>query len=70
MEDCQLTVRCPLFNDKIKIDTTTAAALKAKYCHGSNKDCARYTLFKNGKGVPLDLLPDMMDRANEILAGE
>ncbi len=70
MADCQLTKRCPIFNDKMKIDAATSAAFKAKYCQGNNADCARFTLFRNNQGVPPDLLPDMMDRANEILAGK
>jgi len=70
MADCKLTGRCPIFNDKMNIDKETAAAFKAKYCQGNNQDCARFTIFKNGKGVPPDLLPDMMDRAKEIIAGK
>jgi hypothetical protein len=70
MADCKLTGKCPLFNDKMNIDKETVATFKAKFCHGDNSDCARYTLFKNGKSVPPDLLPDMMDKAKDIIAGK
>ncbi|NLE08412.1 MAG: hypothetical protein GX631_04065 [Dehalococcoidales bacterium] len=67
MADCKLITRCPIFNDKMNLSRETGTAYKEKYCQGDNTDCARYTLFRNNLAVPPDLLPEMLERANELL---
>jgi len=48
------------------------AIFKKNYCQGDNSKCARFMVFKKlGKpAVPADLFPNMVDRANKILAGK
>jgi len=72
MADCECLAGCPFFNDRMKIDTGIGASYKNKYCLGDNSQCARYMVFKKmGKpSVPVDLFPNMVDRANKILAGQ
>lgn len=71
MADCESLQGCPFFNDKMKDTEGLGALYKKRYCLGDNTRCARYILAKGkGKGaVPLDLYPNMIDRARELLAG-
>ena len=70
MADCELLAGCPFFNDKMSDTQGIGAVYKKKYCQGSNADCARYVVFKarGRSAVPVDLYPNMLDRAKKILA--
>lgn len=72
MAECSCLAACPFFNDKMPIESAIGKMYKTNYCLADNKKCARYMVFKKfGKGsVPLNLYPNMVDRANKIISGE
>lgn len=71
MADCECLNGCPFFNDRMKAMEGLGAIFKKNYCLGDSSQCARHIVFKQlGKAnVPGDLYPNMIDRANAILAG-
>jgi hypothetical protein len=70
MADCELLEGCVFFNDKMANMPATAELYKDQYCRENNLECARYVVFKalGREKVPLDLFPNMKDRAQEIIA--
>ncbi|RPH37926.1 MAG: hypothetical protein EHM86_01500 [Desulfobulbaceae bacterium] len=72
MANCECLAGCPFYNDKMKQTDGMGAIFKKNYCQGDNSKCARFMVFKKlGKpAVPADLFPNMVDRANKILAGK
>lgn len=70
MADCELLAGCLFFNDKMKVNKTIGSIYKKHYCLKDNTTCARYMVFKKlGKeAIPTNLLPNMVDQANEILS--
>lgn len=70
MADCEALVTCPFFNDQMAGMPSMSHIIKNRYCHGSNVDCARHTVFRTlGKShVPGDLFPSQLERAQEIVA--
>lgn len=71
MADCECLPGCPFFHDKMPIESGIGSIYKTKYCKGDNTNCARHMVFKaKGKGVaPINLFPNMVDRAKAIIAG-
>ena len=71
MANCECLGGCPFFNDKMPDDEGMGAIYKKKYCQGDYSACARYVIFKKlGKAaVPVNLYPNMIDKAKEIIAG-
>ncbi len=72
MEECPSLSACPFFNDKMANMPTKSIMIKKKYCLNDNTQCARYIVASRlGKEkVPLDLYPEELDRAEEILQAE
>ena len=72
MAECECLNGCPFFNDKMKDTNGLGVLFKKKYCRGDNSECARYMIFKKlGKpSVPVDLYPNMHERAKKILIGK
>ncbi len=71
MDDCEFISRCCFFNDKMASNPQGVGMIKARYCHNSFVECARYRVMK-GVGadkVPPDLYPYDEARASEILQG-
>jgi len=70
MADCELLEGCVFFNDKMANMPATSELYKDQYCRENNLECARYMVFKalGREKVPLDLFPNMKDRAQEIIA--
>lgn len=66
---CENFEKCPFYNDKMPLDSAIAKVYKAKYCEGEKTKCARYEVStKIGKEyVPIDLYPNMFERAKSIL---
>ena len=55
-DECEYLSRCPIWE---KFKTDSKYAWIARYCKGSKKDkCARKALRKEGKEVPINLLPN------------
>jgi len=71
MAECECLDGCPFFNDKMDSESGMGWIYKNKYCLGDNTECARYMVFLElGKpAVPVDLFPNMVDRAKKILSG-
>lgn len=70
MADCPMLARCPFFHDRMGAMHAMATTMKMVYCRGSNRNCARWTVF-DGLGpqaMPSDLFPNEGERAREILA--
>ena len=72
MAECECIQGCPFFNDKMKDTEGLGAMYRKKYCLGDNTDCARHMVFKAlGKSsVPLDLYPNQLEKAQNIIAGK
>jgi len=71
MSDCECLPRCPFFNDRMPHMPATATMYKKRYCTGEPDGCARYMVFRQfgSEGVPGDLYPNMVSRAETLLAG-
>jgi len=70
MKECECLKGCPFFNDKMSDTDGLGAMYKQKYCLGDNLGCARYQIFTRlGKEyVPMDLFPNMNERAKTIIS--
>ncbi len=69
MADCELLEKCIFFLDKMENMPATAEIYKDQYCRENNLDCARFMVFKalGREKVPLNLFPNMKDKAQEII---
>jgi hypothetical protein len=68
--DCPLLAGCLFFNDKMADTSGLGAMYKKKYCQGDNSKCGRH-MIANSIGrekVPINLYPNMLDRAQAIIA--
>lgn len=68
MNKCELYDRCPIFKT-----LDGMAALKIylhDYCEENSERCARLRVYRaaGGAAVPLALLPDQADEADQIIA--
>ncbi|NJN98818.1 MAG: hypothetical protein HC875_34360 [Anaerolineales bacterium] len=70
MVECECLPRCLFFNDKMTEMPVTAERLKKKYCLTDNSRCARFMVFKalGREKVPIDLFPQNLDRAHQLIA--
>jgi hypothetical protein len=71
MAECDCLAGCPFFNDKMKDMDSMSSLYKTRYCTGDFMKCARHVVKEAlGKpAVPVDLYPNMHDRAAQIIAG-
>lgn len=69
MENCELLEGCLFFRDKMPMEYGLGALYKKKYCLDDNTNCARYMVAKalGREKVPVDLYPNMPDRAKELI---
>ena len=60
MARCSLLGSCAFFRQGLPEMPSTTESLKDKYCRGSYRDCARYTLYQacGSDKVPHDLAPN------------
>lgn len=67
---CERLNACPFYNDKMDIESGLGKMYKQRYCEGDKQQCARYmVLTKLGEDfVPVDLYPNMFERAEKIIA--
>lgn len=70
MTDCEHLKGCMFFNDMMPVDSGMGAIYKQNYCLGDNSNCARYKVAKKlgSDKVPVDLYPNMIDEANQIIS--
>lgn len=66
---CKMLEGCSFYNDTITSKHGIGMIFKKKYCNGNFELCARYKVAKElgGEYVPLNLYPNMMDIAVEII---
>ncbi len=66
---CECLATCPFYNDKMDIESGLGRMYKRQYCEKEKEKCARYiVLTKLGrKAVPVDLFPNMHERAKKII---
>ncbi len=67
---CELLKTCPFYTDKMDIESGLGKLYKNRYCLGDKTECARYMVYKalGRDAVPVDLYPNMHDRANKIIS--
>jgi len=72
MAECEYLDRCLFYNDKMKDSKGLGSIFKKKYCLAGDKNCARYIVCKKlgQPAVPIDLFPNMHDRAKKLIAGK
>jgi hypothetical protein len=70
MTDCPLLTGCLFFNDKMPDTSGLGAMYKKKYCQGDNSQCDMHMIVKSvgREKVPTNLYPNMLDRAQTIIA--
>ena len=67
---CEMLETCPFYNDKMDVDSGLGKLYKRRYCEGDKNQCARYMVLSElgAKSVPVDLYPNMYERAEQIIA--
>lgn len=72
MADCVCLAGCPFFNDKMTDKNGLAAMYKRMYCQGDYTKCARFKVNEalGRENVPLDLYPNMHDRAENLISSK
>lgn len=69
MAECEIISECTFFNDKMSNMPVTAEMIKRKLCRKGFTDCAIYKVTKAAgrEHVPVNLIPNQLDRADEII---
>ena len=70
MSQCDSLMTCPFFNDKMSMASSLSEIYKNKYCRKDKENCARY-MVRTALGkekVPIDLFPNMVEKARQIIA--
>lgn len=69
MAKCEKFEKCPFYNGKMEADKGLGAMYVKKYCEGDKTICARYKVATTlgGDKVPIDLYPNMNDRAEKLI---
>ncbi len=68
MAKCEKLSACPFFNDRLSRMPSVASLLKESYCLGEKENCARYRVSNAGLEVPVDLFPNDVHRADQLLS--
>lgn len=69
MPICPCLKTCPFYNDRLSVSPITSRELKIKHCRNDNLSCSRLLVarFLGVNSVPLNLLPNEMYKAEEII---
>ncbi|QGU94880.1 hypothetical protein GOM49_06990 [Clostridium bovifaecis] len=69
MPECPILKTCPFFNDKLLNVPICLDVYKKSCCLDENLRCARFVVarFLGISSVPYELLPNEMDKAEEII---
>jgi len=69
MPNCPILKNCPFFNNKLSNITPVLKTYKLKCCLDDNLGCARFIIarFLGVHFIPHDLLPNEMDKAENII---
>jgi len=65
--ECERLPNCPFFTDKLPAMPNIAHMLKQQYCLSDKVKCARYIVVTAGLEAPLNLFPNDVERAHEML---
>jgi hypothetical protein len=70
MVQCEYTETCAFFKEGMADRPAIANMMKKKYCARNQSACARYMILKTvGEDrVPVDLVPNDVDTARNIIA--
>ena len=70
MSDCPCLTECSFFNDRMAHRLAISAVIKQTYCRRDSSACARLRIHAalGAAGVPADLFPCQIGRAERILA--
>jgi hypothetical protein len=66
MAACGKLKTCPFFSGQIAEMPAVANLLKETYCFGDKMQCARYLFVLAGIPAPSDLLPNDVERAEQL----
>lgn len=70
MDSCECLPGCPFYNERMKDQPGMSSIYRKNYCLGGfNRNCARYMVRKvlGGDRVPVDLYPNQIDRAVQLI---
>ncbi len=67
---CEKLDNCPFYQEKLPIESGLGAIYRKNYCESDKTKCARFTVATTlgPQYVPIDLYPNMNERANQIIA--
>lgn len=67
---CEKIANCPFYQQKMPIDSGLGAIYRRNYCETDKTKCARFMVASTlgPSYVPIDLYPNMADRAKQIIA--
>ena len=69
MKECIYRNKCAFFNDELPMKASQMRLYKRHFCSRESDRCALYRVRRvmGKKGLPMDLYPHMLQRADEIL---
>ncbi|NLJ76208.1 MAG: hypothetical protein GX325_02980 [Peptococcaceae bacterium] len=69
---CELLANCAFYQKKMPIESGLGAIYRQNYCEADKTKCARYIVATTlgRQHVPVDLYPNMHERAKKIIAGK
>jgi len=72
MTECELLKGCLFFNEIMPMEKGEGKMFITQYCKGDYSTCARYIVAKalGRENVPIDLYPDMVDRARKMIGSQ
>ncbi len=66
--ECERLESCPFFTDKMAKMPNSAGIFKQTFCLGGEKlQCARYQVLQAGVPVPVNLFPNDLQWAQELM---
>ncbi|MFZ7102448.1 MAG: hypothetical protein ACOWWO_07300 [Peptococcaceae bacterium] len=67
---CEKLAGCPFYQEKMPMESGLGAMYRKKYCETDKTNCARYLIATTlgPQCVPVDLYPNMSQRAEQIIA--
>jgi len=67
--NCKFLEGCRFYQGKMDIDSAIGQMYKKRYCEGEWNECARFrvAIALGREKVPVDLFPNMRERADKIL---
>ena len=70
MAACHKLAKCLFFHDRLPRMPLFASLTKASVCLGTPSKCARMMVIDAGADVPVDLMPNDLERARDLVERE